>query len=255
MRDQSLLVAFVVMVAVVALCHGAPPDTSIKDNEIAVDEKFKPDPKIPKALDPRFNKMIMPGMKPPLDVLIDSSTAAPTKARKPSTAKDETSTIGEFEIIKLSTLLLLICLYVMTITTFSRKIAIVPLKNHQLEEDMLKDVAHADVGKSDHPIDDTDANYDEYYDVRILKFRVEFVFLIFTFSIHRKINKMNFLMRRMMISPMITMKQKQRLPMEIIRKLRMMTLRMSTLITRLMIRKTQMTTRKRICNLTQTNNS
>lgn len=29
---------------------------------------------------------------------------------------------------------------------------------------MLKDVAHADVAKDD--IDSTDANYDEYYDVR-----------------------------------------------------------------------------------------
>lgn len=30
---------------------------------------------------------------------------------------------------------------------------------------MLKDVAHADVGKND-DIDETDPNYDDYYDVR-----------------------------------------------------------------------------------------
>lgn len=109
MRDQSQLVAFVVVVAVVALCHctTAPPSdtTNVKDNEIAVDERFKPDPKIPKSMDPRFNKMIMPGQKPPMDVLVDSTTAAATKTRKPPTTKDETSTIGELKTIKLSFLL------------------------------------------------------------------------------------------------------------------------------------------------------
>lgn len=32
---------------------------------------------------------------------------------------------------------------------------------------MLKDVAHADVAKNDDTIDDSDPNYDDYYDVRI----------------------------------------------------------------------------------------
>lgn len=30
---------------------------------------------------------------------------------------------------------------------------------------MLKDVSHADVAKDDEIIDDTDGNYDDYYDV------------------------------------------------------------------------------------------
>lgn len=96
MRDQSLLVAFVAAAAVLVVTHAAtvqPTDTT-KDNEINVDERFKPDPKIPKALDPRFNKMIMP--KQPLDVLVDSTTAAAAaKTKKPPTTKVETSTIGE----------------------------------------------------------------------------------------------------------------------------------------------------------------
>lgn len=97
MRDQSLLVAFVAAAAVLVVAHAAtvqPTDTT-KDNEINVDERFKPDPKIPKALDPRFNKMIMP--KQPIDVLVDSTTAAAAaaKTKKPPTTKVETSTIGE----------------------------------------------------------------------------------------------------------------------------------------------------------------
>lgn len=45
--------------------------------------------------------------------------------------------------------------------------AFVPFKNDKLEGELLKDIAHADVAKED--IDNTDANYDEYYDVRIRK--------------------------------------------------------------------------------------
>lgn len=43
-------------------------------------------------------------------------------------------------------------------------LAFVELKNDKLEGEMLKDIQHADVAKDD--IDNTDANYDEYYDVR-----------------------------------------------------------------------------------------
>lgn len=96
MRDQSLLVAFVAALAVVALTNATVlPTETTKDNEIEVDERFKPDPKLPKAMDPRFNKMIMPG-KLPIDVLVDSTTAAATvKTKKPPTTKVEASTIGE----------------------------------------------------------------------------------------------------------------------------------------------------------------
>lgn len=106
MRDQSLLVAIVAVAAVVALTHATTQSSdTTKDNEIAVDERFKPDPKIPKGQDPRFNKMIMPGQKPPIDVLIDSTTTAATvKTKKPLTTKVEASTIGELAIVKLSIL-------------------------------------------------------------------------------------------------------------------------------------------------------
>lgn len=42
-------------------------------------------------------------------------------------------------------------------------VAFVPFKDDKLESEMLKDVAHADVAKTDD--DDTDPNYDDYYDV------------------------------------------------------------------------------------------
>lgn len=42
-----------------------------------------------------------------------------------------------------------------------------PFKDDKLENDMLKDVAHADVAKNDDTIDDP--NYDDYYDVRFFK--------------------------------------------------------------------------------------
>lgn len=40
-----------------------------------------------------------------------------------------------------------------------------PFKDDELKSDMLKDVQHADVGKNNETIDETDANYDDYYDV------------------------------------------------------------------------------------------
>lgn len=45
-----------------------------------------------------------------------------------------------------------------------------PYKDDELKKDMLKDVSHADVSKSDDTIDDTDPNYEDYYDVRIPSF-------------------------------------------------------------------------------------
>lgn len=94
MRYQSLLVVLLV-VLVAALGHSHPSDNDhkidVKDNEIATDSedvkgKFKPDPKIPKALDPRFNKML------PLPKLNDLDKAEKVpKAEK----KDETSTLGK----------------------------------------------------------------------------------------------------------------------------------------------------------------
>lgn len=42
-----------------------------------------------------------------------------------------------------------------------------PYKDDKLADEMLKDVSHADVAKSDDTIDDTDPSYDDYYDVRM----------------------------------------------------------------------------------------
>lgn len=50
-----------------------------------------------------------------------------------------------------------------------------PLKDDKLEEEMLKDVSHADVAKGE---DDADATYDDYYDVsEISNFHIQFHFL------------------------------------------------------------------------------
>lgn len=105
-----------------------------------------------------------------------------------------------------------------------------PLKDDKLVDDMLKDVSHADVGKTDHPIDDTDANYDEYYDVKTLEFSEKFVILIFSISFHRRIIKTSSQMRTMKILRAITMRLKQLKLMETVRKLTMMTPRTSILI-------------------------
>lgn len=104
MKNQSLLVIFLVVI-VATFCHTLPRDNvekiDEKQNEIERenDKLFKPDPKVPKALDPRFNKML------PLPKLNDNQIETATKAEKiqkgqkplateKSTAKDETSTIG-----------------------------------------------------------------------------------------------------------------------------------------------------------------
>lgn len=97
MRCQSLLVVLLV-VLVAALGHSQPSDNDhkidVKDNEIATDSedvkgKFKPDPKVPKALDPRFNKML------PLPKLNDLDTATKAEKVPKSEKKDETSTLGK----------------------------------------------------------------------------------------------------------------------------------------------------------------
>lgn len=43
-------------------------------------------------------------------------------------------------------------------------LCVISVFDDKLEGEMLKDIQHADVAKED--IDNTDANYDEYYDVR-----------------------------------------------------------------------------------------
>lgn len=42
-----------------------------------------------------------------------------------------------------------------------------PYKDDELKNDMLKDVSHADVAKSNDSIDYTETNYEDYYDARI----------------------------------------------------------------------------------------
>jgi hypothetical protein len=103
MRNQSLLVALL-LVIVASVCHSLPADNDdkidAKENDIVSDhDKFKPDPKVPKALDPRFNKMLpMPALNGnQLDAAVKAEKAH--KSQKSSTteksAKHETSTIGE----------------------------------------------------------------------------------------------------------------------------------------------------------------
>lgn len=101
MRNQSSLVVLAVVLLAIA-SHALPSVSNEKvdevDNAIEKDDKlFKPDPKIPKAMDPRFNKML------PLPKLneLDTSTKAEkvSKGQKSSTTEkavkaDETSTIG-----------------------------------------------------------------------------------------------------------------------------------------------------------------
>lgn len=103
MKNQSLLVIFLVVIVAI-VCHTLPTENEKideKQNEIDVDHDklLKPDPKVPKALDTRFNKML------PLPKLNDNQLETASKAekaqknQKPSTTektavKDETSTIG-----------------------------------------------------------------------------------------------------------------------------------------------------------------
>lgn len=97
MKNQSLLVLLLLMVAA-SVSHTLPTDNDNKidekENEIVRDDdKFKIDAKIPKAQDPRFNKML------PIDNPSETSTKS-EKVQKTTTTttekvvKDETSTIG-----------------------------------------------------------------------------------------------------------------------------------------------------------------
>lgn len=93
MRNQSLLVLLLVVVVAVS-CHNLPSDNDNKidekENEIATDnDKFKVDPKIPKAMDPRFNKM--------LPMQTEKVQKKPSTTEK--AVKDETSTIGKNQIL------------------------------------------------------------------------------------------------------------------------------------------------------------
>lgn len=101
MKNQSLLVAFLV-VSLAVICQTLPTDNDekidVKENEI-LKENEKPEPKLPKALDSRFNKMLpMPKLN---SNQLDTASKAEKvqKSQKPSAtekaaAKDETSTIG-----------------------------------------------------------------------------------------------------------------------------------------------------------------
>lgn len=105
MKNQSLLVLLLLMV-VAALSHTLPTDNDNKiddkENEIVRDDdKFKIDAKIPKAQDPRFNKML-PVLKP-IDIQLETATK-PEKVQKvqkstatEKTVKDETSTVGNVQ--------------------------------------------------------------------------------------------------------------------------------------------------------------
>lgn len=105
MRSQSQLVILLVVI-VAAIGHTLPSDNDHKidekDNEIEktseeIKKLFKPDPKIPKAMDPRFNKML------PLPKVNQLETATkPEKVQKSQkttatekAVKDETSTLGK----------------------------------------------------------------------------------------------------------------------------------------------------------------
>lgn len=162
MRYQSSLV--ILAVAFLVIGHALPSVNEEKidevDNKLETnDEKnFKPDPKIPKAMDPRFNKML-PKLS---DNQLDTSTKAEkvTKGQKASTTekavKDETSTLGKKSFL----------ISASSLKNFYFP-AFVPFKDDKIENDMLKDVAHADVAKHEDAGDDADPTYDDYYDVSV----------------------------------------------------------------------------------------
>lgn len=108
MRNQFLLVALL-LVIVATFCHSLPADNgdkiNEKENEIEIDDEkmLKPDPKIPKAMDTRFNKML------PEPKINDNQLDIPSKAEKvqkkststttETTVKDETSTLGKHSFV------------------------------------------------------------------------------------------------------------------------------------------------------------
>jgi hypothetical protein len=104
MKNQSLLVIFLVVVAA-TYCHTLPDEKINKyQNEVENDnviKSIKPDPKVPKALDTRFNKML------PLPKLNDNQLEMASTAEKvqknqrastteKSAPKLDTSTIGKY---------------------------------------------------------------------------------------------------------------------------------------------------------------
>lgn len=101
MRNQSLLV-ILLMVIVASLCHSLPTDNDSKidekENEIEHDDDklYKPDPKVPKASDPRFNKMLpLPkGLELETATKPEKTQKAPKTTATEKAVKDETSTIG-----------------------------------------------------------------------------------------------------------------------------------------------------------------
>lgn len=108
MRNQLLLVALL-LVIVASFCHTLPADNDKKidekENEIDIDQDkmVKPDPKIPKALDTRFNKM-MPEPKINDNQLKIVSKVAKVQKKSTSTTtettvKDETSTLGKLNFV------------------------------------------------------------------------------------------------------------------------------------------------------------
>lgn len=101
MKNQSLLV-LLLLVIVAALSHTLPTDNDdkidAKENEIVRDDdKLKVDAKIPKASDPRFNKML-PAFKPTEKLETATKAEKAQKNQKSTTTektvKDEASTIG-----------------------------------------------------------------------------------------------------------------------------------------------------------------
>lgn len=167
MKNQFILVALL-LVIVASLSNSLPADNDNKidekENEIEIDNEklLKPDPKIPKAFDTRFNKML-PESKLNDNQLEIASKVEKVQKKSTSTTtetavKDETSTIGKHNFLASYRSANI------NLDVFS--LAFVPYKDDELKKDMLKDVSHADVAKSDDTIDETDPNYEDYYDVK-----------------------------------------------------------------------------------------
>lgn len=102
MRNQSSLV--ILAVALLVICQAVTDDKAIDeiaDNKIDTNENFKPDPKIPKAMDPRFNKMLPKLNENQLDAAVKAEkvTKAPKASTTEKAVKDETSTHGKRPII------------------------------------------------------------------------------------------------------------------------------------------------------------
>lgn len=104
MSNQSPLVIFLVLLVAIC-CNALPADNDAKINEKENDIELDNDksikmtePKLPKALDPRFNKMLPPPKFTEEHLETSSKAEKIQKSQKSSTTekavKDETSTIG-----------------------------------------------------------------------------------------------------------------------------------------------------------------